>query len=82
MIRLIFKVLHILSLPIFPNLGFPGVEICLPEQELQELRVRSLGQEDSPGEGNGNPLQAFCLGNPTDRGAWRAIFHGVSKDPT
>ena len=23
----------------------------------------------SPGEGNGNPLQYFCLGDPTDRGA-------------
>ena len=24
----------------------------------------------SPGEGNGNPLQCTCLGNPMDRGAW------------
>ena len=24
---------------------------------MQETRVRSLGWEDSPGEGNGNPLQ-------------------------
>ena len=24
----------------------------------------------SPGEENGNPLQHFCLKNPTDRGAW------------
>ena len=23
----------------------------------------------SPGEGNGNPLQYTCLGNPMDRGA-------------
>ena len=23
-----------------------------------------------PGEGNGNPLQYACLGNPMDRGAW------------
>ena len=29
----------------------------------------------SPGEGNGYPLQYSCLGNPTDRGAWRAIIH-------
>ena len=28
------------------------------------------GQKRSPGEGNGNPLQYFCLGNPMDRGAW------------
>jgi len=23
-----------------------------------------------PGEGNGNPLQYYCLENPRDRGAW------------
>ena len=34
----------------------------------------------SPGEGNGNPLQCSCLGNPTDRGAWQATVHGVSKE--
>ena len=26
------------------------------------------GSGRSPGEGNGNPLQYFCLGNPMDRG--------------
>ena len=34
------------------------------------------------GEGNGNPLQYSCLGNPMDRGAWRATVHGVAKQPT
>ena len=24
----------------------------------------------SPGNGNGNPLQYSCLGNPMDRGGW------------
>ena len=33
----------------------------------QETWVPSLGQEDSLGEGNGNPLQDSCLGNPVDR---------------
>ena len=28
--------------------------------------------ERCPGEGNANPLQYSCLGNPKDRGAWRA----------
>ena len=28
------------------------------------------GLERSPGEGNGNPLQYYCLENPMDRGAW------------
>ena len=32
------------------------------------------------GEGNGNPLQYSCPGNPVDRGAWRAIVHGVTKE--
>ena len=37
-----------------------------------------------PGGGNGNPLplQYSCLGNPTDRGAWRATVHGVTKSRT
>ena len=39
--------------------------------------ISGLGR--SPGEGNGNPLQYFCLGNPMDRGAWRAIVHRVKK---
>ena len=34
----------------------------------------------SPGEGNGNPLQYSCLGNPMDRGDWWATVHGVTKD--
>ena len=38
------------------------------------------GSRRSPGEGNDNPLQYFCLGNPMDRGVWRAIVHGVAKE--
>ena len=34
---------------------------------MRETWVQSLGQEDSPREGNGNPLQFSCLGNPMDR---------------
>ena len=37
----------------------------------QETWVPSLGQEDPPGEGNGNPLQYSCLENPMDR--WRSL---------
>ena len=33
-----------------------------------------------PGEGSGNPLQYYCLGNPMDRGAWRATVRGASKE--
>ena len=28
------------------------------------------GSGKSPEEGNGNPLQYSCLGNPMDRGVW------------
>ena len=31
------------------------------------------------GEGNGNPLQYYCLGNPMDRGAWQATVHAVAR---
>ena len=40
------------------------------------------GSGISSGEGNGNPLQYSCLGNPMDRGTWQAIFHGVAKSRT
>ena len=49
---------------------------------MWETWVRSLGQEDSPGEGNGNPLQYSCLENPMDRGAWQATVHRVTKSRT
>ena len=49
---------------------------------MQETWVRSLGQEDSPGKGNGSPLQDSCLGNPVDRGVWWVIVHGVKKRQT
>ena len=37
------------------------------------------GSERSPGEGNGNPFQYSCQGNPMDRGGWRAIVHEVTR---
>ena len=41
-----------------------------------------MGQEDSPGEGNGNPLQYSCLVNPMDRGARWATIHRVAQSQT
>ena len=47
-------------------------------QETQETgSIPGLGR--SPGEGNGNPLQYSCLGNPMDRGARQATVHGVTR---
>ena len=34
------------------------------------------------GEGNGNPLQCFCLENPRDGGAWWAAVYGVTQSQT
>ena len=31
------------------------------------------------GEGNGTPLQYFCLENPMDGGACWAVVHGVAR---
>ena len=33
-----------------------------------------------PGEGNGNPPQYSCLGNPINRGDWQATVHGFTKE--
>ena len=37
------------------------------------------GSERSSGGGNGNILQYSCLENPTDRGAWQTIVHGITE---
>ena len=59
--------------------------------ELKCIKESSCNLEDpgsilksgrSPGEGNGNPLQYSCLGNPMDRRTWWAIVHGVPKSQT
>ena len=42
--------------------------------------IPGLGR--SLGEGNGNALQYSCLEDSMDRGAWRAIVHGVAKSQT
>jgi len=49
---------------------------------VQETWVSGLGLERSPGEGNSNPLQYSCLGNPMDRGAWWTTVLGVTKSRT
>ena len=40
------------------------------------------GSGRSPEEGNGYPHKYSCLETPMDRGAWRAIIHGVTKSWT
>ena len=48
-------------------------------QTIRETWIQSLSWGRYSGEGNGNPSQYSCLGNPIDRGAWRATVYGVSR---
>ena len=48
-----------------------------PTKAGHEASIPGLGRP--PGEGNVNPIQYSCLGNPKDRGAWQATVHGVTK---
>ena len=52
----------------------------LPVNAGDERDMGSIpGLGRSPGEGNGNPLQYSCLGNPIVRGAWWATVCGVAE---
>ena len=54
--------------------GFPGGSYS----KESACSIPGLGR--SPGEGNGDPLQYSCLGNPIDREAWRAYRPGSHKE--
>ena len=61
-------------------MGFPGsLVIKNPPANARDMGLIP-GWGRSPREGNGNPLQYSCLGNPRDRGAWWATVHGVTKE--
>ena len=59
-------------------MGLPGGSVLKNLPAMQETWVWSLGGEDR-GEGNDNPLQYSCLGNPMDRTAWWPMVHGVAR---
>ena len=60
-------------------MGFPGSSVVknLPANVGDTGSIPGLGRFP---EGNGNPVQYSCLGNPMDRGAWRVIVHEVTKE--
>ena len=65
-----------------PRQGFPGGSVVKnPPGSVGDARdFGSIpGSGRSPGEGNGNPLYYACLENSTDRRAWQAAVHGVTK---
>ena len=61
-------------------MGFPGGSAgrILPANAGDADSIRRLGR--SLGEGNDNPLQCSCVGNPMDRGTWWAAVHEVTKN--
>ena len=67
------------------QIGFPSSSAVKnpPTNAGDAEEVGSIpGSGRSPGEGNGNLFQYFCLENPMDRGAWRATVHGATKSQT
>ena len=59
-----------------PHGGFPVAQRVKNLPAVQESRVQVSGLGRSPGEGNGNPLQYYCLENSMDR---EGNVHGVAK---
>ena len=62
--------------------GFPGGSVVKNlSASAGDTRDAGLipGSGRSPGGGNGNPHQYFCLENSMDREAWQATVHGVTK---
>ena len=64
----------------FPDAA-SGRELPANAGDIRDMgSIPELGR--SPGGGHGNPLQYFCLENPTDRGAWLATDHRAAKSWT
>ena len=62
--------------------GFPG-ELVIKKSACNVGDMGSIpGLGRFPGEGNSYPLQFSGLENSTDRGAWQATVHGVTKSGT
>ena len=60
-------------------MGFPG-SLVGKESACSAGDLGSIpGLGRSPGEGNGNSLQYYCLESPIDRGAWWVTVHGVTR---
>ena len=73
-----FECLIILYLPMRASRWLSGKESTCNTVDSRDAGL-TPGSGRSPGEGNGNPLQYSCLGNPMDGGARQATAHGVKK---
>ena len=69
------------------NNVFQRVAVCFPHGSGVKSSSANAGAAGSSpgagrslGGGNGNLLQYSCLGNPMDRGAWRATVQEVAEE--
>ena len=62
--------------------GFPGGSAVKNPLAMQEMRVRSLGREDSLDEGMATHSSILAWRTPMGRGVWRATVHRVSQSWT
>ena len=67
----------VIPFPVF--LSFPGSSESKESACNAGDLVLIPGSGRSLGEGNGNPLQYFCLENSMDGGAWWAAVHGIAE---
>ena len=74
-----FECLIILYLPMRASRWLSGKESTCNTVDSRDAGL-TPGSGRSPGEGNGNPLQYSCLGNPMDGGTWWPTVHGVAKE--
>ena len=78
-----FSVTAVIKAPSSLPCGSPKPSLFLNNLESSQLGIQGPASSSltrpSPGGGNGNPLQYSCLGNPSDRGAWRAQFTGLQR---
>ena len=74
--------LCVISAAVTASEGFPGGS----DSKESACNAGDLGSTPgsgrSLGRGRSNPLQCSCPENPMDRGAWRAVVHGVTKGRT
>ena len=72
----------ILCLPLLllPSI-FPSIRVFSNESALH-IRCHFHFSLSCIGEGNGNPLQCYCLEHPRDGGAWWAAIYGVAQSWT
>ena len=75
--------IHLVYVPQFLRLFFLNVLsqafIKCSTKTTEAKKQKYVCIQKIPEEGNGNPLQHSCLGNPTDRGAWLTTVHGSQR---